>query len=113
MITAQDSGSGSAGLLFTLLLLAALFYFLIIRPARNRQRQAMRVQSQVEPGVEVMTTAGLFGTVKSVEDDVVILEVAPGVTNRYARQAIMRVISPEPEPDIDIDTKPADQPDDK
>lgn len=109
MITAQESGGGAATSLIFLVLLVALFYFLIIRPARVRQRQALQVQSQVRPGIEVMTSAGLFATVQAVEDDVVVLEVAPGVTNRYARQAIARVLTPEPE----AEAEPADAPDDK
>jgi preprotein translocase subunit YajC len=44
-----------------------------------------------------VTTSGLYGTVSAVEDDVVVLEVAPGVTNRYAKQAIMRVLTPDQE----------------
>jgi preprotein translocase subunit YajC len=41
----------------------------------------------------VMTTSGLFGTVSSVEDDVVQLEVAPGTTVRWMKAAIGRVIA--------------------
>ncbi|HEX2499317.1 MAG: preprotein translocase subunit YajC [Actinomycetes bacterium] len=96
MNLAQSSGGGGAlGILLPLALMFGIFYFLIIRPARNRQRQAVQVQSSLSPGVEVMTTAGLFARVSSVEDDVVVLEVAPGVHSRYAKQAIMRVITPD------------------
>ncbi len=107
-----DGGSGGSGFptIIFLVLLVALFYFLIIRPARNRQRHALAVQSQVHPGVEVVTSAGLYGTVQSVEDGVVVLEVAPGVTNRYALQAIMRVLTPDVEPEPEA---PIDEPDEK
>lgn len=81
-------------LLFYALLLIAGLYFLMIRPARARQRQALVVQQSLQPGVEVMTTAGLFATVSSVEDDVVVLEVAPGVLNRYVKAAVARVVTP-------------------
>jgi preprotein translocase subunit YajC len=91
------SGSGSAGLLIWLVALAAIFYLLILRPSRRRQQQALQVQSHLVPGAEVVTTSGLYGTVSAVEDDVVVLEVAPGVTNRYAKQAIMRVLTPDEE----------------
>ena len=91
------SGSGSAGLLIWLIALAAIFYLLILRPSRRRQQQAVQVQSHLVPGAEVVTTSGLYGTVSAVEDDVVVLEVAPGVTNRYAKQAIMRVLTPDEE----------------
>ncbi|MCI0686879.1 MAG: preprotein translocase subunit YajC [Sporichthyaceae bacterium] len=92
---AQNSGGGSTlGFLLPLVLMFAIFYFLIIRPARMRQRQAAQVQSSLTPGSQVMTTAGLFATVSSVEDDAVVLEVAPGVHSRYAKQAVLRVINP-------------------
>jgi preprotein translocase subunit YajC len=41
-----------------------------------------------------MTGSGLYGTVLSIDGDEVELEVAPGVTNRYARRAIVNVIQP-------------------
>jgi preprotein translocase subunit YajC len=95
-----------AGLL-PLLLIVVFFWFLILRPARNRQREVMNVQSAIAPGVQVMTSAGLFATVRSIEDDSVVLEIAPGVEVRYAKQAVVRIIEPKPaaapaaEPDTD------------
>jgi len=85
-------------------LLALGFYFLFIRPARVRQRQTLAIQASLRPGLEVMTTAGLYATVAAVEDDVVLLEVAPGVVNRYAKGAVAREVTPaETEPE---DTTP-------
>jgi preprotein translocase subunit YajC len=79
--------------LLPLLLLVLAFYLLIIRPARNRQRAAMAIQQSLRPGQEVVTTAGLYANVARVEDDVVLLEVAPGVTCRYARPAVARILT--------------------
>ncbi len=88
--------------LITLALIGVVFYLFLIAPARRRQRQAAEMKSQLEPGVEVMTTAGLFATVRAVTDDAVELEVAPGVVSRYAKGAIARVVTP-PEPDDPAD----------
>jgi preprotein translocase subunit YajC len=74
------------------LLLLAVFYFILIRPQQKQRREIAQIQSTVEPGARVMTSSGLLGTVVSVEGDEVVLEVAPGVTNRYVRRAIMRVL---------------------
>ena len=41
---------------------------------------------------QVITSTGLYGTVAAIEDDAVLLEIAPGVTTRWARAAIARVI---------------------
>lgn len=77
------------------LLLLVVFYFLLIRPQQKQRREIAEVQSTVSPGSRVMTGAGLIGTVVALEGDEVVLEVAPGVTNRYVRRAIMRVIPDE------------------
>jgi preprotein translocase subunit YajC len=79
---------------FVIILLA--FYLLVIRPARNRQRDAARLQASLEAGQRVVTTAGLFATVVGVEDDFVLLEAAPGVTTRWSRAAVARVLPTEP-----------------
>jgi preprotein translocase subunit YajC len=79
-------------LLFFALILVA-FYFLIIRPQRARARQAAQLQAGLAPGVEVMTTAGMFGTVVELSDDAVVLEVSPEVRVRFAKAAVGRIVS--------------------
>jgi preprotein translocase subunit YajC len=74
------------------LVLLLVFYLLIIRPARNRARAQQRLQSELSPGLEVMTTSGLRARISAVEDDVVVLEIAPGVTTRWTKAAVARVI---------------------
>ncbi len=89
--TSKSSG-GSYLFLVAIVVLFGLLYFVTIRPQRNRQRAAMQTQRTVEPGARVRTTAGMYATVVSVEDQDVILEVAPGVHVRYLRRAIMDVV---------------------
>ena len=82
----------------TLLLLVALgFMVLLFTRGRRQQRQATSVQQQVLPGAEVMTGSGMFGRVVEVLDGQVLLETAPGVTSRWDKRAIARVVTaPEP-----------------
>ena len=77
-------------------LIVLVFWFLVIRPARKRQQEMAQIQSSVAPGTEVMLGSGIFGTVVSVEDDTVRLEIAPGTTVKVARQAVVRVVTPTP-----------------
>jgi preprotein translocase subunit YajC len=86
---------------FALILVA--FYLLIIRPQRNRARAAAQLQARLAPGAQVITTAGLYGTVTEVADDAVHLEVAPGVTMRFAKAAVGRIL-PEDTSDAADDT---------
>ncbi|WP_204016473.1 preprotein translocase subunit YajC [Sphaerimonospora thailandensis] len=82
------------GTFVPLILLVVVFYFLLIRPQRKRQQETLRMQSSLTPGARVMTTTGLFGTITGIEDDDVILEVAPGVETRWVKAAIGRVVTP-------------------
>lgn len=77
-----------------LLLIGGAFYLLVLRPARNRQKQQQATVAQVTPGTRVMTTAGLFGTVVTVEGDQMDLEIAPGVTVRYVTAAVAKIVPP-------------------
>jgi preprotein translocase subunit YajC len=92
--TSKSSG-GSYLFLVAIVVLFGLLYFVTIRPQRNRQRAAAQTQRTVEPGAQVRTTAGMYGTVIAVDDQDVVLEVAPGVEIRFLRRAIMDVV-PDP-----------------
>ncbi|GAA3833229.1 preprotein translocase subunit YajC [Sphaerisporangium flaviroseum] len=84
-----------------LILLVVVFYFLLIRPQRKRQQEQAQMQSSLTPGSRVMTTTGLFATVAAVEDDDVVLEIAPGVQTRWIKAAIGRVLTPVEEETVD------------
>jgi preprotein translocase subunit YajC len=68
--------------------IALLFWLFIIRPAGRRQKELGRMQSSLEVGDEVVLTSGVFGTVRQLEDDHVMVEIAEGVTIKVARGAI-------------------------
>ncbi len=78
-----------------LLLLGGL-WFTMIKPLRQRQRDAMAAQGAVHEGVEIMTTAGIYGTVRWIgEDDTIGLEISDGVVVKYARAAVATVLTDE------------------
>ena len=89
---ASSGGSGSYTFLIVIVVLFALFYFVMIRPQRNRQRKVQEMQRQIVPGQRVRTTAGMYATVTAIDDDDVTLEVAPGVNVRFMRRAVMDVV---------------------
>jgi preprotein translocase subunit YajC len=106
--TNDGDGGSLAGLIFPLLLvgLLALLFF----SQRRRSRAVQEVQRQLRPGMNVMTTAGLFAEVQAVEDDAVHLEIAPGVVCRFARASVARVVdAPGDEPmELGADTSEDD-----
>ena len=81
--------------LLPILLIGVVFYLLIMRPARARQRKQSEMMSALAPGTAIMTTAGVYGTVVSVGDEDAEIEIAPGVVIRVVKAAIGKVIEPE------------------
>lgn len=79
----------------------AAFYFLIIRPGKQRQKAQQEMQRSLRPGTEVMTTAGIFGTIAVVTDEELSLEVSPGVFMRVIPAAVARVVQPSQESEVD------------
>ncbi len=76
-----------------------LMWLLLIRPQRRRQMQQSRMLSDLQPGTEIVTAGGLYGTIESVGDDELMLEIAPGTTVRIARRAVAGVFPEDPEED--------------
>lgn len=94
-------------LLLPLILLVA-FWLLLIRPAAKARRKQAELMQAVTVGDRVIISAGIFGTVVSVEDDRLGLEVAPGTVLTVAKQAVVRRLEDET-PDAQSDTaNPAD-----
>jgi preprotein translocase subunit YajC len=87
---AASGNGGAANLIFPLLLVGLLG--LLFLSQRRRRHATQEVQRQLRPGMNVMTTAGLFAEIQSVEDEAVHLEIAPGVVCRFARAAVARVV---------------------
>lgn len=85
----------SLSTLLPILLIGVVFYLLIMRPARNRQRKQAAMMSALAPGTRVMTTAGVYGTLVAIDEDDAELEIAPGVVIRVVKAAIGKVIEPD------------------
>lgn len=68
---------------------------LMTRSAKNKQRQAMAMRDSMEPGTGIRTIGGMYARVKEVHDDIVLLEVAPGVHATYAKNAVGAVLEDE------------------
>jgi preprotein translocase subunit YajC len=90
-----------AVIFFAVMLLIA--WMVVIMPQQRRVRAHQTLVRQLSEGDEVMTTSGIFGTITSIDGDMLRLEVAPGVELRVAKGAIARRIGPdlEPEPELD------------
>ncbi|OLT37296.1 preprotein translocase subunit YajC [Actinomadura sp. CNU-125] len=112
MIIAAESGGSGAFNLLLLLAIPLVFYFLLIRPQNKRRKEQLQMESNLQPGSRVMTTSGMRATVLSVDDDGVLLEIAPGVEVSFVKQAVMRVIQDDDAKGADAEELDLDEDDD-
>jgi preprotein translocase subunit YajC len=88
---ASSGGGGGLAILLPLVLIVGMIWFMSRSQRRQRQRQSDTV-ARLQPGTRVITTSGQVGVVDEVEDEYVILEIAPDVFSRFVKQAIGRVL---------------------
>jgi preprotein translocase subunit YajC len=85
-------------ILIPIALLVALTYFVLVRPQRRRQQQQNEMVSQLEEGVEILTAGGVYGTVRSIREDELTVEIAPGTNVKLDKRAVAMVV-PQEEPE--------------
>ncbi len=79
--------------LVPILLIIVLFYALVILPQKKRQKKMAEFLASIKVGDRVVTGGGLVGTVATIRDRQVELEIAPGVTITVMKQAILTLES--------------------
>ena len=79
---------GSFSVFVPLVLMFAVFYFLLIRPQQKKQRQQQDMLKSLKVGDRVMTTGGLYGTIVAGGDHIVKLEIADKVRVDVSRSSI-------------------------
>jgi preprotein translocase subunit YajC len=77
------------------LLLLVVFYFLVLRPARTRQRDVAALQASLEVGTAVMLTSGLYGQLAHVGETTIRLRIAAQTEITVHRQAVAKQIAEE------------------
>lgn len=68
--------------LFMFVIIIAIMYFMMIRPQRKRQKEIENFRKGLQPGQDVVTSGGIYGKIKEVNNGIVVLEVAKGVDIR-------------------------------
>jgi len=76
------------GMIIFLVLMVAVFYFLMIRPQQKRAKDQRQMMSNLQKGDRVITAGGIYGTIDSLSEDSVVIKVEGGGTLRVARSSV-------------------------
>ena len=81
LLQAQAGGAASffASPIFMIVLMFVIMYFFMIRPQRKQQKAVEAFRNSLSAGQQVVTSGGVYGTVKEINNNIVVLEIAPSV----------------------------------
>ncbi|HBB07928.1 MAG TPA: preprotein translocase subunit YajC [Bacteroides sp.] len=88
MTVLLQGGGSSLSFIIMMVAIFAIMYFFMIRPQNKKQKEIMNFRKNLEVGQSVVTAGGIYGKIKELEDNVVVLEIATGVKIRIDRNSI-------------------------
>ncbi len=94
LMAADPSASTSGSMVTTLVtfvLIILIFYFLMIRPQRKRDKEAKAMLDSLKKGDKVVTIGGIHGTVVTVKDTTVVIKVDDSARIEFSKNAISTV----------------------
>lgn len=90
-----EAAGGAGGMmgLLPFILIIVILYLLIIRPQQKRHKEQQMMINSLKKGDRVVTTGGVYGTIVSIKDDIVVLRIARNVDIELSKQAISGVVT--------------------
>lgn len=96
--------TGGLGQMLPLILIFAILYFIMIRPAQRKEKERKKEISEMRAGIKVLFSGGILGTITEVKDATFLVKVADGVILEIARGAVQRIIANDTVP-ADVDAR--------
>ena len=75
-----------------LILIGVVFYFMILRPNKKRQKERQEQLAKVEKGDKVIMSNGMHGTISAIEDTTVLVQVSDNTKIRFEKAAITTLV---------------------
>jgi len=87
----EGGQGGLGGMLVPLILMFAVFYFLLIRPQQKKQKEHQRMVAELQKGDRVITSGGIHGVIASVKEETITVKAADNVKLEISRGNVTRV----------------------
>lgn len=89
----NTGGMGNFSGIIMIVLLFVVFYFFMIRPQSKRQKEIKNFRASLKVGDKVITSGGIYGRIKEINDDSVLLEIDENVRVRVDKNSIFGTAS--------------------
>ena len=98
ILAAQQQGGGSGMMIIMMVAIFAIMYFFMIRPQQKRQKEIQQFQNQLAEGTQVVTSGGIYGTVKSIDlaKNTIDLKIARDVVVTVDKSCVFKDMSSTP-----------------
>ena len=89
---AAGGGQSAITSLVPLVIMFAIFYFLLIRPQQKKAKEHKALLEALKKGDQVITAGGMHGKISAVEDNVVTIEVANNVNIKFNKAHVAAIV---------------------
>ncbi len=88
VVLQAQGGADYSFLIMMVAIFAIMYFFFMIRPQNKKQKEIAKFRKNLEVGQSVVTAGGIYGKIKEVEDNTVVVEVAAGVKIKVDKNSI-------------------------
>ncbi len=90
MFQEAAKGSGSWSMIIMMVLIFVVMWFFMIRPQQKQQKELAKFRNSLAKGQKIITAGGIYGTVREIKENSVLIEVDGNCTLRVDKNMIMR-----------------------
>lgn len=83
-----QQGAGGWSFWVMMLLIFVVFYFFMIRPQTKKQKELQKQRESMKKGDKVVTAGGIYGEIKEVQENALLITVSKDVTIKVAKESV-------------------------
>lgn len=87
LLQSESAGGGFSGMIMIIAMIV-IFYFFMIRPQSKKQKEIKKAREAMQKGDNVVTAGGIHGKIKEIQENTILMEVAPGVSLKIDKTSV-------------------------